>query len=146
MRRSAYGLIVGCLLLFATGCVERRFVVQTNPPGAVVFLNGQELSPAPADGTFTYYGTYHFTLVHDGFETTHIEQRIEPPWWAYPPFDFIVEHVWPFEVEDVRRFEYTLNPKPQPNAAELLREGEALRARGRTLPPPTAPRYPEFNP
>ena len=138
-------LVVSAVAL-AGGCVERRFVIQTDPPGALVYQNGVPLGPAPVDGEFTYYGTYHFSLVKDGFETTHVEQRIAPPWFAYPPFDFVVENLWPLEVKDVRRFQYTMNPLPQPRVDQLLQDAEELRARGRALPPPTPPDYPELQP
>lgn len=146
MSRSTFALVFACMATLVCGCVERRFVVQTEPPGAQVFLNGEPLGATPVDYSYTYYGTYHFTLVKDGYETTHIEQRVAPPWWAYPPFDFIVEHLYPGEIEDVRRFQYSMQPMPQPNVADLIQQGEDLRARGRTLPPPTPPRYPELNP
>ena len=43
-----------CVLLAATtarvtGCVERRFRVETNPPGAYVTVNNKPVGPSPVD-------------------------------------------------------------------------------------------------
>ena len=57
------------LAVFLTGCVDRRFVVTTDPPGALVLRNNAPIGFAPADDHFTYYGNYHFTLIKDGYET-----------------------------------------------------------------------------
>src|SRR6478672_8516057 len=67
-RRAVF---VAALALLA-GCVERRFVIESDPPGALVLLNGQPLGTTPVDGYFTYYGNYRFTIIKDGFETLHV--------------------------------------------------------------------------
>jgi len=138
--------LVKCVLLLATlgvpalsGCVERRFVIETDQPGALVFQNGQPLGATPVDGQFDYYGTYHFTIVKDGYQTKQVQQRIAPPWFAYPPFDFFVENLYPVRIEDVRHFQYELERLPTPQIQELIDDGEALRQRGATLPPPSVP-------
>ena len=57
---------VGLLSLAAlAGCVERRFVIESDPPGALVLMNGQQLGATPVDGHFVYYGRYHFTLAEN---------------------------------------------------------------------------------
>src|SRR5262245_46913960 len=88
---------VGVFLAVATaaGCVERRFVVYSDPPGAVVLRNGRPIGATPADDEFVYYGKYKLTLIRDGFETMNVEQPIAAPWYAYPPFDFIAENLLP---------------------------------------------------
>ena len=44
-----------------SGCVDRRFVVETNVPGAQVAVDGSALGPSPADGRREYPGWYTFT-------------------------------------------------------------------------------------
>src|SRR5262249_24847059 len=148
MRRNhgwltAAALAAACCL---TGCVERRFVVTSDPPGAVVLVNNRPLGQTPADGHFTWYGTYEFTLIADGYETLHVRQPIRAPVWEYFPIDFFVDNVWPFHVEDVRRSHSPTQPLCQPNARQLLDQAEGLRGRAATLPgearaqpPPPAP-------
>ena len=120
--------------LTAGGCVERRFVIESDPPGALVYVNGQPLGSTPVDGHFIYYGNYEFTLVKDGYETLHVDQRIRAPWYQYPLVDFVSENVYPGKLEDVRRFRYAMQPATQVNTQQLMQQAEALRNRGRSLP------------
>lgn len=129
--------IVGAFAVFAallSGCVERRFVVESDPPGALVLVNNQPLGSTPVDGHFIYYGNYDFTLVKDGFETLHVDQRIRAPWYQWPLVDFVSENLYPGKIEDVRRFRYAMQPAAQVNTQQLLNQAEALRDRGRALP------------
>jgi hypothetical protein len=147
MRRNAglFGAVLTALL--SGGCVERAFVVESNPPGAFVWVNNQPLTATPADGTWVYYGKYHFTLEKEGYETLHVEQEIDPPWYAYFPLDFFFESIWPCKLEDRRRFRYDLVPLRVPNTEDVLRRAEDLRNHGRSLrpegeapaPPPAEP-------
>lgn len=118
------------------GCVERRYVVTTDPPGAIVYRNGQELGASPVDDHFVYYGKYHFTIKKEGYQTQQIDQDIPTPWYEYFPLDFISESLFPIQIENVSRFHYKLQPAEQPRIDELLRDSENLRNRGHNLPPP----------
>jgi len=88
------------------GCVERRYVIESDPPGALVVANGQPIGATPVDGHFLYYGNYHFTLIKDGYETLQVDERFRAPWYEYYPIDFFSENIVPGKIEDVRR------PKP----------------------------------
>lgn len=127
------------LLVGSTGCVERRYVIESKPQGALVLQNGVPIGHTPCDATFTYYGTYNFTLIKDGYETQTFSQRIAPPWFAYPPIDFVAENLYPGHIEDTRRFCYELRPVEQPQLDTLRAQAEELRAAGRALPPPRKP-------
>lgn len=137
MRRSAllFGALLGVAL--ASGCVERRFVIHSDPPGAVVLRNGKPLGGAtPADDRFVFYGKYRFTLIKDGFETLQVDQEVRPPWWQYPPFDFVAENLIPWTIRDVRSFQYALQPAMQPRSDEVLGRGHDMRTRGQAIQPP----------
>lgn len=123
--------------LAQTGCVERRFVIVTDPPGAVVERNGQLLGATPADDHFIYYGKYQFKIVKPGYETLQVVQNIPTPWYEIPGIDFFSENIWPFTIVDRREFHYQLLPLLQPQTNDLLREADNLRNRGKTigLPP-----------
>jgi hypothetical protein len=126
-------LLIAALPLSA-GCIERRFVVESDPPGALVLVNGRPLASTPADGHFIYYGNYTFTLTKDGYETLTVDQNIRAPWYQIPPLDFISENLYPGKLEDVRRFRYALQPSAQVNTQQLLLQAEALRGRGQQIP------------
>jgi hypothetical protein len=143
MRRYTWFVAIVACAGLVTGCVERRYVITSEPPGAVVLRNGQNIGATPTDDHFVYYGNYHFTLIRDGYETLQVDQNIPAPWYEYPVLDFISENLIPWKIRDVRRFSYDLKPLAQPNIDQLLNRGGGLRNRGQSLvplaPPPPAP-------
>ena len=135
MRRTAWimGVLASAGLL--SGCVERRFVVTSEPPGAVVLHNNQPVGPAPADESFVYYGNHHFTLVRDGYETLQVDQAVPSPWYEYPGLDFISENLVPWTIRDVRRLTFPLQPLQKPNLEAIGARAQELRNRGQNLAP-----------
>ncbi|HEY1379097.1 MAG TPA: PEGA domain-containing protein [Gemmataceae bacterium] len=115
------------------GCVERRYVIESDPPGALVLVNGQPLGTTPVDGYFVYYGAYNFTLIKDGYQTKQVTQKITAPWFQVPGVDFVSENLYPGRIDDVRRFRYCLEPLVQVRTDELLQQAELLRSRGRAV-------------
>lgn len=139
VRRTACVLLAVAAALF-TGCVERRFRVETSPPGAYVTVNNKPYGPAPVDVPFLYYGHYDILIQKEGFTTQRIREHVKAPWYAYPPFDLLVENFTPLEVQDFRVFTYEMAPTIVPNADQLKAEGDGYRQRAAALP---QPRYPE---
>jgi hypothetical protein len=121
-------------VLLTVGCVERRFVVESNVPGAQVYVNTVPVGPSPADTRWDYAGNYEFRVVAQGYEPLTKIERVKPKWYDYPPFDFVVETLWPFHVEDVRRFRFDLTPATKIPTDVLLDSANALRADGQNLP------------
>ncbi len=135
MRSQAMLLAVAACAGLLAGCVEQRYVVTTDPPGAVVVRNGQPLGQSPVDDHFVYYGNYHFTIILDGYETLQVDQDVTTPWYEYFPLDFFSENIIPWKVRDVRRFHYKLEPRRMVNTTELLKQAENLRNRGISIRP-----------
>ena len=130
------GLALACLL---GGCVERRFIVTSNPPGATVYREGMQLGVTPLDDNFVYYGTKEYKLILDGFEPLVVKQPAPPPWYEIPPLDFFTENLWPFKVRDIRRPEpYQLQPLQTPNPNQVLERAQQLRNSGRAIGEPPA--------
>lgn len=135
--------------LLATGCVSRRFVIESNVPNAQVYIDNKPIGPAPAHTPFEYYGYYTVKLVHPGYETLEKRVHVTAPWYAYPPFDFLAEVVWPFQVRDTRRYYFELYEATQTRSDDILNAADALRLRGQNLPPaerPAPPRPPKNRP
>ena len=131
------------LVATAAGCVDRKFVIESNVPNAQVYIDNKAVGPAPAYAPFEYYGYYTITLVHPGYETVVKRVHVAAPWYAYPPIDFLAEAVWPFPIRDTRRFNITLYESVQTRTDDILNAADALRQRGQMLPPaerPAAPR------
>lgn len=117
------------------GCVERRFTIRSNVPGALAIVNGEELGPTPVSRSFTYYGPRKITLIADGFETTEVIQPVRPPWWDNYVTEFFTENLIPFTLRDEREFYYEMRPSTIPSTNDLQNRAESLRRAGQSTPP-----------
>jgi hypothetical protein len=123
MKRDAWPGFVGWLAGLCPDCIERRFVVYSDPPGAFVYVNNQGIGATPMDYWFTDYGKYEFVLVKDGYETLNVTQDIPARWDELLSLAHI-SWVPRFKIRDVRSFCYTLKPIQQPPPAAFpLAEG-----------------------
>ena len=119
-------LMVGAAL--CTGCtgrVARTITIETIPPGAVVWLNDNEVGRTPVTAPFTWYGVYNIRMELDGYEPLVINERVAAPWYQWMPVDLAFETVVPGTRYDRHRFgPYELSPAKAADSDELL-----LRAR-----------------
>ena len=141
----------GTLLFVAstTGCVRRRMTVRTNPPGALISVDNQIIGTSPAATSFTYYGTREIRIERDGYRTETIRRKLNPPWYEYPPLDFITETLWPFEVRDERVIDVELVPKHIDPLETVVSRADQLRMQSQqgvvtstpniSVPPPGTP-------
>jgi len=137
------GIAAALAAILAAGCVDRRFVIESNVPNAQVFIDSKPVGAAPAYSPFEYYGYYTVTLVHPGYETETRRIHVTAPWYGYPPFDFLAEVVWPFHIRDTRRYQIELHESTKTRVEDLLNNAEALRLRGWNLPQPERPAAPK---
>jgi len=137
-----------------TGCVQRRMMIRSNPPGALVYVDDYEIGVTPVSSNFTYYGRRKIRLVKDGFETLTVMQSIPAPWYQVPPLDFVSENLVPGEIRDRQTFTYQMTPQRVVPTDQLLGRAENLRRGMRTIgtvgplsptpltPTPAVPRSP----
>lgn len=127
--------ILGLLILplLNVGCVERSYIIQTNPPGALVYRDGHLLGSTPVSEKFTHYGIREYTIVKDGFEPLVVRQDFDRPWYQYPFIDFVFEHMIPYKFRDEHNFVYQLQPKVHVRTDELLDRAKHQRAIGKTI-------------
>jgi hypothetical protein len=127
-------ILAGVTLL--SGCVERRYTIRSDPPGATVIANGEEIGPTPASKSFVYYGDREFTLMLDGYQTMTVIQPIKAPWWDNYFTEFFAENLVPVSLRDEREYKYQLTPAQSPPLGELRDRAEGLRTEARVLPKP----------
>jgi hypothetical protein len=100
--------------------------IESNPPGALVYLNNQEVGRTPMTRDFKWYGDYDVQLRLEGYETLTTNQKVIAPAWNWVPFDLFAG-LLPFTFKDERSFSYALTPldpaKDQPEGL-LNRAGE----------------------
>ena len=133
-RLTAFTLLVATTL--SSGCVERRYTLRTNPPGALAIVNGEEIGQTPVSAQFFYYGDREITLIRDGYETRTVIQPINAPWWDNLFTEFFTENLVPFHLRDEREFSYQLMPASMPQASDLRDRAEDLRGQARIQPRP----------
>ena len=133
----AVALLLACL---NTGCVRRRMTIRSNPPGAQVFVDDQEIGTTPCSASYVYYGTRKLTLMKDGYRTETVFQKFNPPWYEIPPLDFVSENLMPRETRDERIVDVTLIPEEIVPKQKLVDRAQSLRdsARAGVVTPLTA--------
>ncbi len=130
-RFALFAVVFGVV---ASGCVERRVVIRTNPPGALVYVDDHEVAgTTPVAVSPTYYGTREIRLIKDGYETKTVLQPMPPPWYEVPPLDFFSENVVPGTLHDTRTLDFQLDPQGVVPKEQLLARAENLRRGTQTV-------------
>ena len=111
--------------------MHRRMTFRSNPPGALVLVDGQEIGFTPVSVDFTYYGTREITLIKDGYETLTVLQDVPAPWYQYVPLDFVSDNFLPYKVTNRHEFSYRLQRTTTVPTQELLDRANSLRSETR---------------
>lgn len=125
------GWWIGLALILSvgsTGCVRRRLTVRSDPPGALVYVDDQEIGVTPVSTSFIHYGTRKIQLVQDGHETVTQLHTIKRPWYQYPIIDFFSENVYPREIRDEREIQFQMTPQRLTNIPRLVERAEDMRS------------------
>ena len=124
-------LLLGCglAMLFLDGCVERRLLLRSDPPGANVSVNGKLVGITPVSMPFLTYGEFDIIMSAPGRSRLQEAVAVAPPWWETIPLDLLVENVWPFVVTDEREITLTLKPLELGNDAGVDEREKVLRER-----------------
>ena len=118
-------ILVG--FLFVTGCVERNLTINTNPSGALVLLNDEEIGISPVTVSFNWYGDYRVTIRKAGFATLQGHQKLDAPWYDCFPFDFFAHNVYPGRIVDAYEWSFDLQPEKEIGRRELIQAAEQLK-------------------
>jgi hypothetical protein len=110
----------------SSGCMHRRLTILSDPPGAVVLIDGEEVGTTPVGYDYTYYGTRHITLIKDGYKTKTVPLVLNTPWYQLFPLDFVTDNFALTKINDHRRVVYPLEP-------EVLMPTEDLRGRANAI-------------
>lgn len=117
------GLSVSLLL---GGCVERRLTINTEPQGALVILNDEEIGESPVTVPFNWYGDYWVRISKQGYETLDTHRELKGPWYDHFPFDFFTM-LNPKRTVDSYEWTFELSPKKEISREELIQKAEELK-------------------
>ena len=128
-KKSLFILLSACLILtlLVSGCVERRLTINTEPQGATVVLNDEEIGQSPVTVPFNWYGDYSVRINKDGFETLNTHKKLKRPWYDYFPFDFFAQFVNPKRTVDSYEWTFKLAQRQQPVRESLIQKAEELK-------------------
>jgi hypothetical protein len=92
---------------FLTGCVERKLTITTEPAGALVLLNDDEIGTSPVTVGFEWYGDYNVRISKESYVTLVTHRNLPRPLRDRFPFDLlddmfrtrVDEYSWNFQLE-----------------------------------------------
>ncbi len=125
--RIAYA-IIGFVTIALAGCVERRLTINTEPQGAMVVLNDQEIGTSPVTVSFNWYGDYWVRLSKEGYEMLNTHRKLKAPIHDYFPLDFVTEVLYPGRIVNAYEWTFALAPKEYPTREQLVENGESMRS------------------
>jgi len=131
----SWGLVLLCLIL-GSGCASnfhRRMTLRSDPPGALVLLEGNEVGYTPVSIDFDYYGTREITLVKDGYETLPVMLKVASPWYQKVPLDVVSDNLLPVKVTDRQEYTFTLTRAEIQSNEQLLQRAKGLRSEAQML-------------
>ncbi|MDB5293496.1 MAG: hypothetical protein JWL69_4737 [Phycisphaerales bacterium] len=123
MRKKMIAALI--LMALAGGCVQRTVTVRSSPPGALVYLNDQEVGRTPVTRKFKWYGTYDVELRLEGYDAVKTTAKVWAPWWQIVPLDLVTEAL---PLTDNHELNFTLHPP-----SEMEEEPELMVKRGQQL-------------
>lgn len=146
--------------LAATGCVERKLTIASDPPGALTYVNDVEVGRTPVTIPFQWYGDYDIRFRLERTEgppaqptsaqyELHTHRRATAPWFQWLGVDLFAE-ITPFEFKDEKVWGFNLPKVPQESDEQLIKNAKALQAEltkptniKRNAPPPTTAPAPQ---
>ncbi|MHC4642190.1 MAG: PEGA domain-containing protein [Planctomycetota bacterium] len=120
---AVVGLIAAINL---SGCVERQLTINTEPQGAMVVLNDEEIGISPVTVSFEWYGDYNVRASKEGFETLKTHRELKGPWYDGFPFDFFTL-LNPERTVDSYEWTFELSSQQEPNREELIQSAQGLK-------------------
>lgn len=126
-RIVCLALLASLVGIATSGCVRRRMTIRSNPSGALVYVDNQEIGVTPVSAPFTYYGTRQIQIFADGYEALTVKQPFPAPWYEVPPLDFFFENLWPSEIRDERAVTFELQPQLQIPNEKLIERAQMMR-------------------
>jgi hypothetical protein len=102
--------VMSVSLCLCSGCIERKITISTEPSGALVLLNDEEVGTSPVTVGFEWYGDYNVQISKDGYQTLKTHQNLKRPVADRFPVDLfadmfsskIYQYNWSFKLEPLQ--------------------------------------------
>lgn len=126
--KTAFVSIIAFMAMGLTGCVERLITVTSQPAGASVWLNDEEVGSTPLTVPFTWYGDYEVVLRKDGFQTIKTSRQAQAPIYQWPVIDLVAECFLPVNLVDKHQWDFELAPQQPTDPNQLIERANDLRS------------------
>lgn len=123
----AITLISATTLTALTGCVQRQIRVTSNPTGARVWINDQQVGLTPVETSFTFYGGYDVRVELPGYESVNELRQAKAPLYEYPGLDLIATAI-PADFENTVEWHFDLKEVEETTDPEHARDNLLTRA------------------
>ncbi|MBN2097382.1 MAG: PEGA domain-containing protein [Candidatus Omnitrophica bacterium] len=103
--------LASVVLILATqtsACVRRIVTIESQPPGAQVYLDHKYLGETPYTEEFLYYGGHHLELTKEGYVNFNTTLQLKAPIYEYFPLSVISELLVPWKITDQHYFKHDL--------------------------------------
>ncbi|MBL7085098.1 MAG: PEGA domain-containing protein [Candidatus Omnitrophica bacterium] len=104
-------LLIMFLLFVVTansGCVRRIVTIDSQPPGAQVYLDRKLVGETPYSHEFLYYGSHYLELVKEGYSNLNTAIKLKGPIYEYFPLSIFSELLIPWEITDKHELSFKL--------------------------------------
>ncbi len=126
----APAVLIFLIFVAAQGCVERELFIKSDPPGAMVFVDGMAREVTPVSVPFDFYGERNIELRLPNHRVHRERVDVNPPWYMIFPLDFFSEVLMPFTCVDSHVIEIKLEEIPGDafeDQEEILKRARAMR-------------------
>jgi len=118
-------LIILCVLFcFCIGCVQRKLTIVTEPAGALVVLNDEEIGVSPVSVGFEWYGDYTVRITKEGYQTLNTHKNLKRPLRDVVGFDLFSD-AFTTKIDEYT-WDFTLEPYQQIDKDELIKSAISL--------------------
>ena len=137
VTRTMFAALAILWLSGFTGCVERKITIGSDPAGAIVMLNDQEVGRTPITVPFTWYGDYDVRLRYEKNTGTpespkitryylHTHKKTTTPWFEFIGMDLIAQ-ILPIQFKDEQVWAFVIPEVVEPTDEELLQRAQELK-------------------
>jgi len=127
LRSVSLFLVAAVAVVLCCGCVERQLTINTEPQGALITLNDEQIGVSPVTVSFNWYGDYRVRAGKEGFETLETHRELKAPLHDRFPFDFFMNVLYPGRIVDEYEWTFELPPRQDLTREQLLEQADALR-------------------
>jgi len=127
MRSVLLFVVAALAIVLSYGCVERKLTINTEPQGALITLNDEQIGVSPVTVSFNWYGDYGVRASKEGFETLDTHRELKAPLHDCFPFDFFAGVLYPGQITDDYEWTFELAPRQDLTRERLLEQAGALR-------------------